>query len=241
MKLNPVRSIFLGFVMFIMVFLIFLLLGIEKAIILLFLSFFLGGFITMYFVREKKFQYLFYEEILIFIFSIIMYPYIMPGLSILGSIYLFLFILIFTGFGGLIGNKIAEKIVEKKIWSFHPIISIILGFILSFIIYVFIYDLILLGVSDSVLEQITIVIEVGSLVIGGFTATYFAKEKKIRYGIYVGIIWVVLIGLIPSLIFGFSTSLLNPITVLTYLIFIVAATTGSYLTILVAKHSKINI
>ena len=112
MRLNPVRSIILGFVVFVLVFLFFIILGREKTTILLFLSFFLGGFIAMYFVREKKSQYLFYEGILIFIFSIIMYPTIMPRLSVFGFIYLFLFILIFTGIGGFIGNKIAEKIVN---------------------------------------------------------------------------------------------------------------------------------
>lgn len=84
MRLNQVRSIFLGFVVFVLVFFIYLLLEKENTTIFLFLSFFLGGFITMYFAREKKLQYLFYEGILILIFSIIMYPTIMPRLSVLG-------------------------------------------------------------------------------------------------------------------------------------------------------------
>jgi general stress protein CsbA len=242
MRLNPVRSIILGFVVFVLVFLFFIILGREKTTILLFLSFFLGGFIAMYFVREKKSQYLFYEGILIFIFSIIMYPTIMPRLSVFGFIYLFLFILIFTGIGGFIGNKIAEKIVEKKIWSFNPVISISLGLIVSYIVFVLLFNLTMLGNLDSVFHQIWIVEEVCSLVIGGFIATYFAKEKKIQFGIYLGITWAILIGLIPSLIFfDFPTSLLELITViLRYIVYIIAPITGSYLAILIVKHQKLS-
>lgn len=123
----------------------------------------------------------------------------------------------------------------------NPIISIILGLIVSYIIFAFIFNLTLLGALDSVFHQIFVIEEVGSLVIGGFIATYFAKGKKIRYGIYVGIIWVISIGgLIPSLIFGHPTYISDIInTVLTYIIFVIAAITGSYLAILLEKHQKI--
>ncbi|HOI72346.1 MAG TPA: hypothetical protein PLC38_08710 [Methanobacterium sp.] len=236
MRLNQVRSILLGFVVFLLMFFIYLFLEKENTTIFLFLSFFLGGFITMYFAREKKLQYLFYEGILILIFSIIMYPTIMPRLSVLGFIYLFLFILIFTGIGGFIGKKLAEK----NIWSFNPVISVILGLIVSYIILFFIGNLTLLVASDSVFQQIGIVESTASLVVGGFIATFFAKEKKIQYGIYVGIIWMVLIGFVPSLIFGLPTSLLNlVITVLMYIGFIIAPTAGSYLAIIVAEHQKL--
>lgn len=233
MRLKPVRSIFLGLLVF---FVVFLISESLHRFILLFLSFFLGGFIVMYFAREKKLQYLFYEGILILIFSIIMYPTIMPRLSVLGFIYLFLFILIFTGIGGFIGKKLAEK----NIWSFNPVISVILGLIVSYIILFFIGNLTLLVASDSVFQQIGIVESTASLVVGGFIATFFAKEKKIQYGIYVGIIWMVLIGFVPSLIFGLPTSLLNlVITVLMYIGFIIAPTAGSYLAIIVAEHQKL--
>jgi len=236
MRLNQVRSILLGFVVFLLMFFIYLFLEKENTTIFLFLSFFLGGFITMYFAREKKLQYLFYEGILILIFSIIMYPTIMPRLSVLGFIYLFLFILIFTGIGGFIGKKLAEK----NIWSFNPVISVILGLIVSYIILFFIGNLTLLVASDSVFQQIGIVESTASLVVGGFIATFFAKEKKIQYGIYVGIIWMVLIGFVPSLIFGLPTSILNlVITVLMYIGFIIAPTAGSYLAIIVAEHQKL--
>lgn len=168
MRLKPVRSIFLGLLVF---FVVFLISESLHRFILLFLSFFLGGFIVMYFAREKKLQYLFYEGILVLIFSTIMYR-----LSVNGFIYSILFVLIFTLLGGIIG-KFADQAVEKKSLNFHPVISIALGVIISFIIFDFVFSLIPIGVSDSIFQQISTIESMGSLVIGGFIATYFAKKK----------------------------------------------------------------
>ncbi|MCC7563739.1 MAG: hypothetical protein KO275_04440 [Methanobacterium sp.] len=169
MRLKPVRSIFLGLLVF---FVVFLISESLHRFILLFLSFFLGGFIVMYFAREKKLQYLFYEGILVLIFSTIMYR-----LSVNGFIYSILFVLIFTLLGGIIG-KFADQAVEKKSLNFHPVISIALGVIISFIIFDFVFSLIPIGVSDSIFQQISTIESMGSLVIGGFIATYFAKKKN---------------------------------------------------------------
>jgi len=245
MRLNQAKSMFLGLAVFALFFLVFLYLGIEKGIIFLFLSFFLGGFIAMYFVRERKIQYLFYEEILIFIFSLIISTItsspLITRLNIYGFILLFLSILIFTGLGGLIGKKLADKKSDKKVWRFHPVISIIIGFVTSYIIFAIIFYFTLSGALDSVFPQMLTVANVCSLVIGGFIATYFAKEKKIRYGIYLGTIWVVSIGgLIPNLFFAIPTSpsaIVN--TILRYIIFIMAPMIGSYLAILITKHQKL--
>ncbi|MDD3753226.1 MAG: TIGR04086 family membrane protein [Methanobacterium sp.] len=236
MRLNPVRSIFLGLLVF---FVVFLIAESLHRFILLFLSFFLGGFIVMYFTREKKLQYLFYEGILVLIFSTIMYT-IMYRLSVNGFIYSTLFVLIFTLLGGIIG-KFADQAVEKKSLNFHPVISIALGVIISFIIFDFVFSLIPIGVSDSIFQQISTIESMGSLVIGGCIATYFAKEKKIKNGIYVGMTWI-LIYFIPSIIFFGLSSLSNPInTVLMYIGFIIASTIGSYLAILIDKRQKLNI
>ncbi len=232
MRLKPVRSIFLGLVVF---FVVFLIAESLHRFILLFLSFFLAGFIVMYFAREKKLQYLFYEGILVLIVSTIMFR-----LSVNGFIYSILFVLIFTLLGGIIG-KFSGQSVEKKSLNFHPVISIALGVIISFIIFDFLSSLIPIGVSDSIFQQISTIESMGSLVIGGFIATYFAKEKKIKNGIYVGITWI-LIYFIPSIIFFGLSSLSNPInTVLMDIGFIIAPTIGSYLAILIDKRQKLNI
>lgn len=117
MRLNPVKSIFLGFIVFSLIFLIFLILGKGKTIILLFLSFFLGGFIVMYFAREKNYQYILFEEILILIFFIVMSSFNLNYLML--SI---LAMLIFTVPGGFIG-KLADKTDVKNL-SLYPLISI---------------------------------------------------------------------------------------------------------------------
>lgn len=123
----------------------------------------------------------------------------------------------------------------------NPMKSIILGFVVSYVIFSLLFNLTLLVALDSVFHQIRTVEMIFSLIIGGFIATYFAKEKKIQYGIYVGITWVVLIGLVPSLLFFLPTSLSNIINkVLTYIIYIIGTITGSYLAILIAKHQKLS-
>ena len=77
----------------------------------------------------------------------------------------------------------------------HPGISIILGIITGIILFIISMKLfsgnVLAGISSNFVIAI----------IGGFIATYFAKEKKIRYGIYVGIIlsviFISIVALIP--------------------------------------------
>lgn len=71
--------------------------------------------------------------------------------------------------------------------------------------------------------------------IGGFLSAFLAKEKKLRYGIYTGIIIIVLglLGQQPSLIYK-----LPVIHGVAIAIYIISSVIGSYLTILVAKHQK---
>jgi len=72
-------------------------------------------------------------------------------------------------------------------------------------------------------------------VIGGFLSTYLAKEKKLRYGIYTGIIIIILglLGQQPSLIYK-----LPVIHGVAIAIYVISAVIGSYMAILVAKHQK---
>ena len=72
----------------------------------------------------------------------------------------------------------------------HPVISIILG-----IITVFILPLIWSVFTGA--APIPIIVFVVAIVLGGFIATYFSKEKKMQYGIYEGII-IILIFIIPE-------------------------------------------
>ncbi|ADZ10528.1 hypothetical protein Metbo_2314 [Methanobacterium lacus] len=114
-----------------------------------------------------------------------------------------------------------------------PIKSITLGFLTFFIIYIFIINLMIrLG---FIFDNITLAF---SLVVGSCIATYYTKEKKIQYGIYVGLIWAVL-GLVPLLSFGFPADLSNLIiNFLTFIKIIMMAIIGSYLAIVIGKHQK---
>jgi hypothetical protein len=78
--------------------------------------------------------------------------------------------------------------------KFHPVISIILGIITGIILFIISIKLFSGNVLAEVASNFVIAI------IGGFIATYFAKEKKIRYGIYVGIIFSVIFISIVALI-----------------------------------------
>lgn len=65
--------------------------------------------------------------------------------------------------------------MEKVNLSFNPILTIIAGVIIIFII-------------NSLLEPLPSVLSSFiAPIIGGFIATYFAKKKRIRYGLYTGL------------------------------------------------------
>jgi hypothetical protein len=128
----------------------------------------------------------------------------------------------------------------------HPVVSITLGFIVSYIVFYFVTDLTLLGalgVSSSVLEVIWTVESLASATIGGFLATYFAKENKILYGICVGICWMVFFSILPALIFVGPPESLSVLMIpfLMYIGFIIASTIGSYLAIFIDKRQNLNI
>jgi hypothetical protein len=73
--------------------------------------------------------------------------------------------------------------------KYHPVISIILG---AFAIFVFILILArTLGepnINIGIMGDISLVTATLILFVGGFIATYFTKDMKIRYGIYLGLI-----------------------------------------------------
>lgn len=91
-----------------------------------------------------------------------------------------------------------------------------------------------LAPNDS-LQVSFFVIGIVSFVIGGFLSTYLAKEKKLRYGIYTGIIIIILglLGQQPSLIYK-----LPVIHGVAIAIYVISAVIGSYMAILVAKYQK---
>ena len=69
---------------------------------------------------------------------------------------------------------------------FHPVASVILGVIAAIIFFgpLWNFSIFLFGETSWALWGLIF----AALIIGGFIATYFTKEKRIRYGSYVGII-----------------------------------------------------
>lgn len=72
---------------------------------------------------------------------------------------------------------------------FHPLISIFLGAVAIIVLF-----LILVGIqgvpnfNNKVIVAIFFITAMLILLVGGFIATYFAMNIKIRYGIYLGLI-----------------------------------------------------
>lgn len=74
--------------------------------------------------------------------------------------------------------------------KFHPAISIILGLIISAIL----FAISIMTVNATSVEGN--VVNISTLMVGGFIATYFSRDKKIRYSIYMGLLLAVLSSII---------------------------------------------
>lgn len=84
--------------------------------------------------------------------------------------------------------------------KFHPVISIVLGIITTFVFFVLVGFLFFYGIPNfGNVSPWFIPFFTFGLLFGGFLATNFAKEMKIRYSIYEGLVVGVLIS-IPELI-----------------------------------------
>ena len=84
--------------------------------------------------------------------------------------------------------------------KFHPAISIALGVITTFVFSAIVGLLFFYGVPNfGIVSSWFIPFVIFGFLLGGFIATNFAKEMKIRYSIYEGIIMGVLV-FIPGLI-----------------------------------------
>lgn len=123
--------------------------------------------------------------------------------------------------------------------KFHPVISIFLGVIVSFILYLI--ALSVFGVIGWIGAFIiipgsswfgTLLLTI-SYILGGFIATYLAKEKKIQYGVYTGVI-ILTIGIIQTSINNFPVV----IHISKFIVYIISAAIGGYLAVLLAKHLK---
>lgn len=251
MKFHPVISIFLGFIVSFILYLIALSVfgvigwvGAFQALqgaswvgtFLLIISYVLGGFIATYFAKEKKIQYALYEGIFILlIFGIMTVPnsYLdinkLPLFSYSGILLLLLAVT-----GGMFGHMLNEKFI-----GFSPILALIAGSIIGYSSVVLL-TLITGHAPDSYsLGVIDIAFGVISFVIGGFLSVNLAKEKKIQYGVYTGLI-ILAINLIMGIIQFLTLNWPFYIHIISSVIYVISAAIGGYLAILLAKHQKIN-
>jgi hypothetical protein len=97
--------------------------------------------------------------------------------------------------------------------KFHPVISIILGIITTFVFISVISFMFIYPVSNggSVSSWFIIFIIFG-LLLGGFIATNFAKEMKIRYSLYEGLVLGVLV---------YINEVINQVYNIEFLIFVI--------------------
>jgi len=82
-----------------------------------------------------------------------------------------------------------------------------------------------------ILRVFNIIVGVVFMVIGGFISTYLAKQKKIQYGIYTGII----IAIIGTTTIIYHTPIIYGGAIIIY---IISTAYGSYLAIIVTKNLK---
>jgi uncharacterized membrane protein len=102
-RLHPVVSIILGFLVFEIIYQI----ALEWFLLLIYVAMVLGAFIATYFAKKMRIEYGLYVGICI-IMSLLLFT-LYYGLNVslgTGFIVMALIILSITGIGGLIGNKI---------------------------------------------------------------------------------------------------------------------------------------
>jgi hypothetical protein len=128
--------------------------------------------------------------------------------------------------------------------KFHRDISIIFGVIASFVLYLI--AVLYFGAFDEVGAAIStypgsswfgVFLLILSYIVGGFIATYFAKEKKIKYGLYEGLILILVyfIWTIPIWYLQYSNAN-APNTIFANLMILLLAITGGMLAKMTDKN-----
>lgn len=226
MKFHPVVSICSGVIISFILFFISLLLSdygrVDLA--LLIFSYIFGGFIAVYFAKKKKIQYALYEGIVIMLIVIILELHVSAD-AFTSFVYGVLIILLAV-IGGMIG-----LMTEKNHNGFNPFLALFAG---SFIGASCIWIASTFGYNpDSVhIGLIDIVVGIVSFMIGGFLSTFLAKEKKIQYGIYTGLIIIIIIVIVQLL--SHKPIVIQPVG---FIIYFVSAAIGGYLAVKMTDSS----
>ncbi|MCK9150473.1 hypothetical protein [Methanobacterium alcaliphilum] len=202
---------------------------------LLILSFILSGVIATFFAKENKIKYGIFEGLcLILIFSIwsvciwsLQHNVINFSNTIFSNVMLFLLVCVGSMFGMMADNEYN---------GFSPLLAVIAGSVIGYSSIVLL--VLLTGYSPDPASysvgMMSFIVGGLSSAIGGFVTTFFAKEKKIKYGIYTGIL-IIIIGLVQLLI-NMTTIYIH---IYAFLGYVLSAAIGGYIAIMAAKHLKI--
>ena len=200
-------------------------------VLLLIVSYILGGFIATYFAKENKVRYGLYEGLsLILIYFLWTAPiwYLeYSSVNFLPTIFANLMILLLAVTGGILA-----KMKDKDYNGFNSILAIIAG---SAIGYSCMSVLVLITghfPGSYTLDVIGVIVGLISFLIAGFITLFLSKEKKILNGLYTGII-INLFGLLQA---ALATTLIIHVSVI--LLYIFSAVIGSYLAMTLTNHQK---
>lgn len=251
MRFHPVISIFLGIIA------IFVLAGISGSkfftstsvlwdifFTLIVLIFIAGGFIATYFTKDMRIRYGFYVGIIL---SVLAVTIGVIGRNLIGykgtalAVSMFLGISLITGIGGFIGkmtDKSNRQSFKTKLFNngFSPISAIIAGIIIAYVCAGLLDFVTGIKSSFTTYGVIDFVVGAISIAIGAIVTTFLAKEQKIQYGIYSGIIVII----ISILTHGLNIHESYYIRVGAAAGYLLSAGVGGYLGIIVAKHLKQN-
>lgn len=196
MKYHPAISIFLGLMAVFILYLI----SLYNSWFISFSWFILlfGGFIATFLAKVKKIRYGVYLGIILILILLLSALLVLHSNDYYSYLSFIVRVLFYTSFGAFLGamteknNRIIFKNRINKM-RFHPVISIILGFLVFLVL--FYMPLFAFGGHSWFGD----VLSFSSFIIGGFTASYFSINRKIEYGLFIGI---------PSIVFFliFSTT-----------------------------------
>jgi hypothetical protein len=248
MKFHPVISIILGIiVLFVALISMVVILGPVIArntlgIIIFSLILIGAGFIATYFTKEKKIRYSLYEGIIIAALAAALA--VIRHNDIITVISEFIVYPLTMGIGGFLG-KITDKNYRKRFEKgskkgfnkgFNPILTIIAGIFIALVFSAFlelITGIYKYNFNVKSFDLHFFVVGAISFVIGGFIATFFAKEKKIQYGIYLGIILIMF-----SLVIHGTNNESYYIIIGKIAVYLLSAGFGGYIGVIVNKHLK---
>ena len=237
MKVHPGISIILGIITGIILFIISMKLfsgNVLASIASNFVIAIIGGFIATYFTKEKKIRYgiyvgIIFSAIFISIVALIPINYIYFLIALVGILFEVLLPATIGGFLGKMTDENNRQAFQIKYLNrnLHPIIAVIAGILVT-IVFMSLFGSFHLKISRGITYFLMATI---FFAVGGFVTAFLAREKKMLYGIYEGIIAVIYTLLVRyvGIIMGLNTTVDYYLIIGAVIGYFLAAAIGSYL------------